>query len=98
MSYNNYLFLARIPRDSNLRLKWLTFIRSIDKDFIIKPSHLLCENHFYDSDYIIPITSVKKLKKLKKNAVPSVVGIVCISKFKYRIALIICQICLLSIL
>lgn len=80
--FNYHSFSARIPKDTELRLKWLKFIRSIDRHFIMKPSHLLCENHFFDSEYSIPTTSLKKQKKLKKNAVPSVVGIICIGKFQ----------------
>jgi len=79
------------PKDLDLQSKWLEFIQSIDKFFELKPSHLVSESHFYEKDYTIPITSMNNQKKLKKNAVPSIIGIMCISKFKYRIIIIICQ-------
>ena len=88
--------MARFPKDLELRSKWLQFIQSIDKFFELKPSNLVCESRFCENDYTIPITSMNNNKKLKKNAVPSIIGIMCISKFKYKIIIIIYQ-CLLYI-
>lgn len=83
--------MERFPKDLDLQSKWLEFIQSIDNFFELKPSHLVCESHFCENDYTIPITSMNNQKKLKKNAVPNIIGIMCISKFKYRIIIIIYQ-------
>lgn len=81
--------LARIPKDLELQSKWLKFIQSIDQFFELKPSHVVCESHFCENDYSIPITSMNNQKKLKKDAFPSIISIMCISKIKYRIIIII---------
>jgi len=73
------LKLHKFPKDLELRSKWLQFIQSIDKFFELKPSHVVCESHFCENDYTIPITSMNNNKKLKKDAVPSIIGILCIS-------------------
>lgn len=69
------------------------FIQSVDQFFVLKLSHLVCENHFCDNDYKIPITCMNNQRLLKKNAVHSVVGSICIGKLKYRMVILVIIIC-----
>uniref|UniRef100_A0A6P7GPN9 Uncharacterized protein LOC114339301 n=1 Tax=Diabrotica virgifera virgifera TaxID=50390 RepID=A0A6P7GPN9_DIAVI len=65
--WNPQISLHRFPLDENMRKLWQSVLR-IGKP--ITKGMTVCSLHFTENDYF-PITPQTKLKRLKKNAVPS---------------------------
>lgn len=61
-----------MPKNEDIRSKWIAAISHHDLKFKILKSFSVCELHFRSEDYHIPFTSISNTVQLKKDAVPSI--------------------------